>query len=489
MNKLDKVYSNLLSRKVVLSLLIVASVALLATLINRYIQSDDNWFGEQAYWLAKEGTVKLKSIPFIFNWENEFLVYHKLLIWIGSAIISAFGWSVYYLKAFNLLCLALCMFMMWKYTSSESRELRYLVLLLILIIPLTLVKAFEYRPEVPAMMFGFGSFLFLTAYKNSGGIYKVLLAGLFAGLAFLTHLNGAIFCVSGFFTLLYYRKIKGVVLFSAVAIPVCLVYFAPLAQGDNFAIWAHNLQNWPSHSFSDTVQKNIFQTLFERIVNEQKRFFWDDQVAGISVMFILTLFFKGKHLWNTRRELLLYAIFQVTFLALLGSHKAPRYLMLNIPFMVLITGYGLHALVQSKQRVFKGIMILVLLVQFVLFFVRAVKIIERNEAHIAKHEEILSHIPKGAKLIGPWELVYNGILDYRIYSYKSYEYLEERMPEPFTQEEFTEKVASLDIEYIVVDEEMKDSEVFHWFNGWKVEENGLYEKYYNGGKYLILKKK
>lgn len=489
MKTVDGIYTFALSRKFLFWLFVIALLVLFSTLINRYIQSDDNWFGEQSYWLAKEGTVKLKSIPFIFNWENEFLVYHKFLIWSGSVIVTLFGWSVYYLKAFNLLCLFACMYMMWRYSREEGRAFQYLVMVLILIIPLALVKAFEFRPEVPAMMFGFGSFFFIHHYLRDQRTYQVLVAGLLAGLAFLTHLNGVIYCVSGFFLLLGYRNIKGVVLFSAVAIPVCFIYAIPLLEGNNFELWAYNLQNWPSHSFADTVEKNVLQTLFERIINEQKRFFWDDQVAGISALFILALLMKGKYLWRTQKMLLLYTIFQVSFLALLGSHKAPRYLMLNIPFIVLLVAFALKGLADQKQTFYKTLLLLILVAQFGLFAFRAVKIIERNGPHVQRHNEMLSHIPPGASVIAPWEVIYNEIDEYRIYSYKSYEYLEERMPEPFTQAEFMEKVASRDIEYILIDEEMKDSEVFHWFAGWEVEPSGQYEEFYRGDKYLILKKK
>ena len=485
---INKVFSGVLAGRGIKIVLIVLAAIYLVTMYNRYIQADENWFGEQAYWLLKEGKVKLKSIPLIFNWDTEFLVYHKLLVWFGAGIIKVFGWSVYPLKAFNLLCFIVCLLLIRKYLANESSAFKYLLMAIVLLTPLSLVKSFEFRPEVPVMMFGFASFLFLSKYLDSGRIIQICIAGLLAGLAFLVHLNGAIFCVTGVLVLLWYKKLKGAIVFSLIAIPVCFIYFLNLLEGDNFAQWAYNLKNWPSHNFSRAVDQNILITIVDRIISEQKRFFWNGEVAGISVLFFASLILKGKYLWNNHRVLILYTTSQILLLALLGSHKAPRYLMFHVPFMALVIAYTIKNIAEQDKAWAKISILVLLLAQVVFLMVGAAHILRKNNPHASKHEEVLSHIPQGASLIGPWELIYNGLENHQIYSYRSYEYLEEKMPVPFTQEQVSAKIDSMQIEYIVIDEDMKTNDVYHWFPDWEISEKIPFKEYYRGEDYLILKK-
>lgn len=483
-----KQLNNLISVKNCKIVLIYIGILYLATFFNRYIQTDENWLGEQAYWLVKEGKVKLKSLPFILNWTQEFLVYHKLLIWIGAGIITVFGWSVFYFKFFNLVCFLTTLCFIWRITASESKRFQFVSLILFLTIPIILIKSFEFRPEVPVMMFGLGSFFFLRQYLISNKVGQALVGGLLSGLAFLTHLNGAVFCVSGFFLLLYFRNIKGLAFFSLVAISVCLIYFIPLFEGNNLELWAYNLKNVPSHDFSSAINQNIFETIFEKIITEQKRFFWDESVAGISLIFILVLLFKGKFLWKNYKVLLLFTIFQITFLALLGSHKAARYLMFHLPFMAMIIAYAWREIAKSG-KVFQSYLLLALAIcQFALFSRTAWQITSYNAPQSQIHQEIMSHIPKASKVIGPWELIYNEISNYEIYTFKSYEYLEEKMPKPFTQIQLTQKIASLGIEYIILDINMKEDKVNHWFKNWEVDPQNIYQEYYKNNNYLILKR-
>ncbi|MEM9857499.1 MAG: glycosyltransferase family 39 protein [Bacteroidota bacterium] len=467
-----------------LALLIISSVTAL-TFYNRFIQSDDNWFGEQAYWLAYEGQVKLKSIPGIFDWENQFLVYHKLLIWIGALIVRFVGWSVYYLKSFNLLCLVLSTLVMKEFVPS-NRRVKLLSILLLILAPITLVKSFEFRPEIPAMMFGVFSYYFLYQFSEKRSYYTLLLGGLCAGLAFLTHLNGVIFCVAGGILLIYMRKWIGVLLFTLIGLSTCLIYFIPLVLDKSLEVWYNNLKNWPSHQFKEIENGSKLLLFLKKLISEQKRYFWDETVAIGSSIFFLAIIMKGKTLWNKHRQLMVYVGLLVLSLAIIGSHKAARYLMLILPFMAIISALSLKYICQEKK--WKPMtMIILLVLQFLAFGFTTYKVFDRNIPHVEKHADILSNLPQGTTVIGPWELIYNEIDNYRIFNFKTYEYLQERQAKPFTALRILEDLNKRQIEYIILDKIMKEEER-HWFRDWVVPENEMYEEFYRSENYLILKR-
>ncbi|MEP2771703.1 MAG: glycosyltransferase family 39 protein [Fulvivirga sp.] len=486
---LDRFFNKLCSENILKGLLILCGLVMLATMINREIKGDDCWFGEQSYWLAKEGSVKLKSIPLIFDWQNQFLVYHKLLIWMGSIIVSVFGWSVDYLRSFNLICFGLTLWVLWKITENQAKSLRLLVLFVMLFAPLSFEKSFEIRPEVPAMLFGTASFYFIKRYFDNQQLLSILLAGAFAGLSFLTHLNSVIYCLAGFFLLLFHKNIKATVLFSLAAVPVCFIYFIPLLDPENLQQWQYNIVNWPLHSFEDSVERNVFLSFIIRLLSEHKRFFWGDQIMGMSAMFFLILIFNGKYLWKNHKQIFLYTMLLALFLGLLGSHKSPRYIMLYQPFLAITIGYGLYSIKEKKNYVFKGAIVVVLLAQLAFTTISAARMLGRNEPHVEKHRNTLSSIPRQSLVLAPWELIYNEIDSYRIYNYKTFLYVQDLEDRKITQLDLWKECAALNIEYVVVTQEAAD-EYDLWFKKeLKVVHNDYYEVLKTENDYLILKRK
>jgi len=486
---LDRFFNKLFSEKTLKILLILCGAVMIATIINREIKGDDCWFGEQSYWLAKEGAVKLKSIPLIFDWQNQFLVYHKLLIWMGSAVISVLGWSVDYLRSFNLICFGLTLWVLWKITEDQPKALRLLVLFVMIFAPLSFEKSFEIRPEVPAMLFGTTSFYFIKRYFDSQRLLLILLAGAFAGLSFLTHLNSVIYCLAGFFLFLFHKNIKASVLFSIAAVPVCFIYFIPLLDPENLQQWQYNIVHWPLHSFEDSVERNVVLSFVIRLFSEHKRFFWGDQIMGMSAMFFLILIFKGRYLWKNHKHVFLFTILLVLFLGLLGSHKSPRYIMLYQPFLAIIIGYGLYRITEKKSYVFKVAMVLVLIAQLAFTTMSAARMFSRNAPHVEKHRNTLATIPKHSLVLAPWELIYNEIDNYRIYNYKTFLYVQDLEDRKITQTDLWRECASLDIEYVVITQEAAD-EYDLWFKKeLKVVPNEFYEVVKTEKEYLILKRK
>ncbi|TRX53715.1 hypothetical protein FNH22_20385 [Fulvivirga sp. M361] len=146
---LHRLYEKAFSTKIVNVLLLLVLLVFAFSLYHREIQQDEPWFGEQAYWLVEEGNVKLKSMPGVFDWTDNMLIYHKLFVWVCAALILTFGWSVYIFKTFILglfLCLAYYLFKFTSRSYPGRRELPWLVLLLLFITPELIHRGFMFRP-------------------------------------------------------------------------------------------------------------------------------------------------------------------------------------------------------------------------------------------------------------------------------------------------------------------------------------------------------
>lgn len=87
-------FSILFSTKVLSLLIVVTLLAFIFSLWNRFIYIDDAFFGEQAYWQAKDGVVKVPSMLDFLGCEKQLFSYHKLNIFIGAGLIKIFGWSI-----------------------------------------------------------------------------------------------------------------------------------------------------------------------------------------------------------------------------------------------------------------------------------------------------------------------------------------------------------------------------------------------------------
>ena len=158
----DKVFGFIFSTKVIYTILAVTLLLFVGGMWHHYIYIDDCWHGEEAYWIVKDGVAKTKSMEGILGFENHIMVYHKLNVLCGAAVIKLFGWSVYYLKLFTFSVYMLFFFVFYKFykLSKEQYNTRIFTLSVftIFVSPLMIYLSFTYRPEILVMFFGFTSF-------------------------------------------------------------------------------------------------------------------------------------------------------------------------------------------------------------------------------------------------------------------------------------------------------------------------------------------
>ena len=343
------------NKRTILFILLLGCIAFIVSMWHRYAYIDDCFFGEQAYWLAKEGIVRTKTIQAGLGWEERLFVYHKLNIWIGAIIINLFGWSIYYLKTLTLLIYISFFFLLKKYLQVDRERFPettfLLVSLLIFVNPLTFIYGFTYRPEIMVMVAGFVSFIALEKVRinNSRPNLWSIIAGIAAGVAFLTHLNGIIFAVSGFFYLIIYRKYKLLIPFMISGGIMMSFYFIDLLPSGNLAGFLAQISNWPDAVSGNYHSKaNFFTNILIKLSTEHQRFFWGDKVIAFSMLFFISFILAFRYLKETHKPLLLYTGMLILFLNLLGSQIAERYLLYYYPMMALIIALSIFHFIKEK---------------------------------------------------------------------------------------------------------------------------------------------
>lgn len=493
-----KTFKTFFSTNVIKISLGVVFVVFILSLHHRYMQQDEPWFGEQAYWLVKEGNVKLKSMPGIFDWEQNMLIYHKLFVWTGAMLIFLFGWSVYIFKAFILVLFTLGAYLLYRFVKTNYREhegLKWLVLLLLLTTPELIHRSFMFRPEVMIMTLGFLSFHFVNRSVREGDFLKAMIAGLFAGMAFLTHLNAVVFPVTGFLFLAYFRRWKALSLFSLVAGSTCLIYSVGLWDPGALETYRYQMQNWPTHqsTFGEKIQGGIFGIIANnllKVLNEHQRYFWDLDVSGISALFLVALISRFKYLWAQHRHLMVYTLLLMLSIALLTSSHGPRYLVYLMPYMIVLSALVINSVKEDTHAIIKALLIFCFTAEIVFAGLAFTKVFSSKRDHARVHAELLAEVDQNSRILGPWEMIYNEIDHHAIFSYKTYEYIEDQEKRKLSQLELLEMAsATFDIDYIIVDEKRKISKDFPWFKNWDIEENPYYGKLKAFDGYLILKRK
>ncbi len=384
------------------------------------------------------------------------------------------------------------MFKLPKSTNNSiNRDQIILAVFLLLITPEFIERVLLFRPELPVMFLGMIAFIFFNKTRISGHWKFPVLAGIFSGITFLGHLNAVIFPVAGFLLLLIHKQWKSLVLFSIPCFLTCLIYTEGLWFEVNFTEYVYELRNWPSHSFKEKVDGGLISSVFSNIIgllNEHKRYFWDQNVWIISGAFFISLMLYFKRIRRESPFLIDYVVLLMVLLGLLGGGHAPRYLMFIFPYMALICARAIQ-ISSQKERKFNIVLYSIIIVGQLVFMVTKYDSIFNKKFDFQEwNNEVLANIEPNSSVIGPWHLIYNNINQYHIINYKTFEYREEKRPIKFSQLEVLEDVFNREVDFIILDEQMKKDKVMHWFESWKIVENPYYEEYKRSESYLILKR-
>lgn len=487
---MQKVYSFIFSKKGLLFFLTLFGIAYLATFINRYIQSDENWFGEEAYWLLNEGVVRLKSLPLSLDFDKRVYVYYKLLIYSGTGLTYLFGWSIWPLKIFIFMLFVIFLYLFNNWLKSDSINFsshqRFIAYFFLITTPIMIDQTFIFRPEIPMMLVIFLSFLYLRKGLKEEKIRHIGLGGLFAGISFLIHLNGNAVVIAGFIYVLSYRKYKYLLLYSAASGITCLLYFFDLTDPASFKAFIYQLRNWPLEGYAHS-SNTVFGYILSKInslLAEHQRFFWSERVTSTSIIFFTCLIFGFKKFKKEYPEILRYFLIMAISMILFGGFAAERYLIYYLPFMAIIISYTIFYYIENRNSVFSGLLIFFIIGHLIVITLRFNAIFATNYNHNKVHAIILNQIPEKSRILAPWEFIFNGIEKYQIFSYKNIEYYNYKKIEKGIAVRIIEK---LKIDYIIASERFDD---FINISLDDVGKNGfyIYKPIYSDGRFIVLKK-
>jgi len=460
-----------------------------------YPNLDEAIIGEWSYRLASTG----KASSYLYEglhlgYENQVFVYHKLYTFLGAIVISVFGFNYYILKLISIIFFIGLIWVIWKYLTRQIEEikLRNAIFLTSFFIlgfnALIFDQGFIYRPECMMSFLGFISFLYIS--KSLQGDKKAAwIAGVFAGAAAVTHLNGVIFIGAGGLVLLIHkRNIIDPLKFAIPAVLISLLFFVDINSSEKMYT---TIFQWSNEPNMVGAEKNYFIKLF----TEHKRYFHGASEILLTLPFFFFSFIYRKKISKLFPGLLSFTYTTIVIFGLLSHGKTPKYLLLFYPYLALITALGLVAL-WDKSRKSKNLLYIVIAFYFTINIVTLSKDINFRLTNLQqRNRSIVGLLPdKSAKIMAPECTIFGTIETHQIVgvlSYYHYCLISGKDSEKNNPLEFISFCAQNNYKYIINDYHTNTDKFWdkEYFKKCKVGDNlGLYTVFYQSNGILILEK-
>ncbi|MBD2715814.1 hypothetical protein KBK19_12285 [Microvirga sp. STR05] len=443
-----------LSRLWLPSLVGLAVALLLLSTYQRIIQIDEAWIGEQAYWAARDGVVRSELFRGFLHAEVRQLVYHKLFVWQAAGLIRVAGWSVTALRLLSLAYLGLFVGLCWRYLRTLDLRpcSRWLYMLLLLANTLVAEFSFTFRPEIMLMTLGFASWqcLQLAAHARRG-LWYVAGAGLLAGLAALTHLNGLIFVGAGGLLLLWRRQAVAVVVFAGPVLVCAGCYFLEVGLLGAWAAFGQQLQ--PAVQPEAGVGAGL-----RRLLHEHKRLFHSFKESPLSVCALLASAVLYRHRSRFAAgwlpELLLYTLALLVLLAVGSQNDNSFYTILYIPFLVLLITAAFDRLPEDSHWLNRVARVL-LGAYLLLNFGGTLYLTSRHRNMAEQHQRLVRHLApyRGAAVVAPLPFVYNGLEHFAVQGTFCYYLLAQVQAQSGAPFDFFAQAARFQRQLLLLDEE------------------------------------
>ncbi len=359
------------------------------TYVNRAPFGDDAWFAEQSYWFYKDGVIRSEYFRGLLGWENQILVSHKLFLIFGAGLIFLFGYEqpVLQLTGFLFFCIIISELLFYIRNREHVLNAWLIPAILVLVFAnrLLIKLSFHNRPEMMLAALGFGSFLLLR--NSNPRIWKVVLSGVLAGIAFLCHLNGVIYLIAGFGLLVYLKDYRNAAWFGIAGGLTSLLYFADvLAANNGINIWYYQFSGDPATQNAFGLSSKLIQML-----TYPRMFLHSPEQMALSVLLIFLVWHQRKHLRFLPVNLRVYALFIFLSFWVITKSNSALYMILFIPFMLVLV-YELYRIEPFTNRMLQ----LVLSAYLVIGVVGMCQLIHTNftmGSLPVAYEKLRKHIP------------------------------------------------------------------------------------------------
>ncbi len=384
------------------------------SLYERYPHEDEAVIASHSYFFNKLGYVKSDLYGgYLDNdnaWEKRQYFYHKLFVLTGSLYLKIFGFNIYTFKAVTLTFLLIFFYALYAYLKKFavhfSSQFYWFVCSLLLANNLFFEYSFVYRPEIMLMTIGFISFYFMHSGIQTKNYYFIAFAGMFAGLAAFTHLNGLIYSFAGFMVLMLKKEFRKGIVFAIPAGLFTLLYFFDIHSSGEFQAMLYQFQADPN-----VQEKTPF---YIGLINEQIRFFHSHMEISFTLLLIFALFFNYKFLRKHYSMLLLYLLLLIIGLGMLSYGKTTKYGLNYAPYIAIIVVIAFTNIKQYRPVV-KLTGWFLISVFFLLHGFYNIRLFSRHIHLSAYNKEIARNIPgKHVKISAPSAFVFNEIHHYTI---------------------------------------------------------------------------
>lgn len=386
-------------------LLIILGLIQLYALFYNPINGDEAIIAEHSYRLSEEGNVRSYMFKGMgFDWENRQYHYHKFQVIAGAGIIKLFGLNIQTLRILVFFIVMIFYFAVFRFLEQIKTHQKAFLIFVIIAFSSALLfdDLYIFRPEAFVMSFGFVSFYFIT---QKGKWRNNVYAGVFAGLAALSHLNGLAFISTGVIILLFNKRYKDIPIFVISALPVFLIYFYDIP---NFELL------WSQLSSDPNLSRDHFTVLspLMKILSEHQRLFWNAYTAAFTLFFLASLIISFKN--KMVKQISIYLLVLIITLSALTHGPTAKYSVLYYPYMILIITISLlsyKSYSKLRQRILIFFAFLYLSVNLYFIFDN----ISKNYDGNARAQEIVSHLEvKGVNIMAPEDMYFVTYKDFEL---------------------------------------------------------------------------
>jgi hypothetical protein len=396
-------------------LLLFAGLIFAAYQADNTPRTDDEYLGEQVYWLLHDGKVRSNLGYGHLGYHIYQSIFHKLFVYSGYISCSIFGWSLYSLHLVSIVCMLLFLLIFYRYCirnyPAEDRYKFFLILFLLLFNQDLLYAAANFRPEIMIMALGFGSYSLLQKFLKNRGKMPFIFSAICAGLCMFAHLNGLIFIAAGCVVLWFDKRRIAALLYALIATIAFLPYFADVVYHADLACF------WRQFTHDPVLHAPTahWYTPFVHFLDEQTRFLFTEKQIVLTATLVLSLLFSFKKLKQKHGTLLLYTLVLVVTLAIICPSKSTKYMVLYLPFLyiILVEGWMMIERGEVRKRIYP-LRILILAGLAISLFYSGKQITANiknltSAGLIAEHETIAAKIPgiKDCYVIAPRIMVFN----------------------------------------------------------------------------------
>ncbi|WP_196884963.1 glycosyltransferase family 39 protein [Aureivirga sp. CE67] len=462
---------------------------------NQNARLDDDYIGEQVYWLLKDGKVHSNLIGEFGNLgiDEYQSVFHKFLVYSGYGITKVFGWSLFTLHMNGLLYAILFLGIFYYYIKNKYKVKWNDTVLLLPFSVLLLTNEFQefassFRPEIMQMTIGFISFIFLDKYINTKKNLPFIFSAIFAGLAFLTHLNGVVYIGAATIYLFFFkREYIRAVIYGLISSAVFGLYFADILVYADIPYFIHQFSDDPSLAHSDFY----WYSPLTKLIGEHERYYSEGFWLVFTVPLTLFIILTFKRLKKQNPFLVIYTFLAMILFGLYAYTKTTKYILLFYPMLLLLFTESFQILQKEEnwKQKFSSIFVLICLVSSVGFMVQlTVSNIYKSKDWEAYGEKVESIIGSENKILSNGNLIFDQIKNQeKIININQFSFFRKvKGMEAYNFEELIENTKDRDYEYIVLDNQfkkafdVKDSDL---------QETEDYEVIHNEDDMIILKYK